>query len=111
MNDEVIKRFQEWLKPKGIRYFQLLKFLKGTVYPLFTFKKGKYVHPVHFREGMQIRNWMRSQLEFKDYDDHDYDNRWMELVEKAIERKETPESKKEFFDFLNKYLIEPKKMF
>jgi hypothetical protein len=41
-------------------------------------------HPVHFREGMQIRNWLRKQPETKGWTDYDYDDKWEGLVLKAI---------------------------
>ncbi len=40
-------------------------------------------HSVHFREGMRVRNFLRTI--FGDmWTDHDYDNRWAELVDEAI---------------------------
>jgi hypothetical protein len=86
ISPDTINNLKTFLGKGGIRFFQLCKFLKGTVSPVFTFKKMKYVHPVHLREGMQIRNWMRSQPEFKDFSDHDYDNNWMALIEKTINK-------------------------
>ena len=88
---DLMNRFKKWLTPKGIRFFQLCKFLKGTVSPVFIITIGdkiKYPHPVHLKEGMTIRNWMREQPEFKDFTAHDYDNTWMMLIEKAIEKGE-----------------------
>lgn len=37
-------------------------------------------HPVHFREGMQIRNFMRTCEECKDWTAHDFDNYWISIV-------------------------------
>jgi hypothetical protein len=42
-------------------------------------------HPVHFREGMQIRNWLRESGLCKDWSDHDLDNNWHRVVNKIIE--------------------------
>ena len=88
MTPVLVEDFKNWLGKRGLRFFQLCKFLKGTVNPVFMIKAGdaKIPHPVHFREGMQIRNWMRNRPEFKEYGDHDFDNTWTILVEKAIER-------------------------
>jgi len=89
INQETVIKFKKWLTPKGLRFFQLCKFLKGSVSPVFVKRIGekiRYPHPVHLREGMTIRNWMRGQPEFKDFTAHDYDDYWMLLVEKAIEK-------------------------
>lgn len=42
-------------------------------------------HPVHFREGMQVRNFLRTLSECKDWTSHDLDDRWEGLVERAID--------------------------
>ncbi len=43
------------------------------------------VHPVYLREGMQIRNWMRSVfIEFRNLNMDDMDKLSVELVESAI---------------------------
>jgi hypothetical protein len=42
-------------------------------------------HPVHFREGMQIRNWLRESGLCEDWSDHDLDNNWDRVVNKIIE--------------------------
>ena len=41
---------------------------------------------IHFREGMQIRNWMHNQEECKDWTCHELDDNWMSLVEKTIKK-------------------------
>ena len=89
MTPLLIEEFKKWLGPKGIRFFRLCKFLKGTVSPVFILKTksgDKVPYPIHFNEGMQIRNWMRTRPEFKDFTDHDFDNTWMALIEKAIKK-------------------------
>jgi hypothetical protein len=40
--------------------------------------------PVHFREGMQIRNWLRDQPESKDWSFEDLEARWPDVVELAL---------------------------
>jgi hypothetical protein len=45
----------------------------------------KIPHPVHFREGMQVRNWMRTQGETHGWTACDYDDTWAALVERAID--------------------------
>lgn len=84
MEKQVIDKFKLWLGPKGIHFFRTLHKTSGTVSPVLRTNGPIPGHVVHFREGMQVRNWMRDQEEFKDYNAHDFDNHWMELVEEAI---------------------------
>jgi len=77
------QRFLEWLTPKGIAFFKGLLKEHGTI--LAVWMEGDIPHAVHFREGMQVRNWMRSQPEFADnLDDHWLDNNWAKFVEECI---------------------------
>ena len=50
-------------------------------------------HPVHWREGMAVRNSLRECEHCKDWTDHDFDDNWIEVVERAIERKESNDGK------------------
>ena len=46
--------------------------------------EGKLPHPVHFREGMQVRNFMRS-IGIKDETHFDIiENHWDDFIEKVI---------------------------
>jgi len=85
--DTVAVALREWLTPKGVRFFQLLKSFHGTVSPVLRLNaKRKFIpaHPIHFREGMQVRNFLRSLPECADWDAHDYDESWAAAVEAAI---------------------------
>lgn len=80
-----ICRLREWLGDENVRYFRLLKSLTGTYSPVLHLnskRKGIPTHPVHFREGMQIRNWMRNQPEFNGWDSERLDSYWSILVER-----------------------------
>ncbi|MFH1984965.1 MAG: hypothetical protein ABIL58_24245 [Pseudomonadota bacterium] len=47
---------------------------------------GKRIpHPVHLREGMQVRNFLRDTELFPKWDAHDYDNRWSSIVMLALD--------------------------
>ena len=83
MEAYVIEDFKKWLGKNGISYFQSLKKIHGTVSPVLM--ESGIPRPVHFREGMQIRNWMRGHKAFTGYTDHDFDNNWISLVEEAIQ--------------------------
>ncbi len=77
----------KWLGEENLRWFKHLKGLTGTISPVLSLnikRKRIPVHPVHFREGMQIRNWMRHQDECKGWSDIDFDDNWTLLVDLTI---------------------------
>ncbi len=80
----LLKNLKEWLHPQGMEWFRNIKEKHGTV--LATWMEGDIPHPVHFREGMQVRNFLRTQEYCKDWGDHDFDNKWVELIEEVIEK-------------------------
>lgn len=48
-------------------------------------KKGMPAYPVHFREGMQIRNWLRENAAFaKDQTSIDLDDCYASILEDII---------------------------
>jgi hypothetical protein len=49
-----------------------------------VFMEGRLPHPVHFREGMTVRNFMRGTGLCEGWDAHDYDDNWVELVELSL---------------------------
>ena len=62
INQEHIDAVAEYLGEENIRYFKHLKGLTGDVFPVLRInreRKGIPIHPVHLREGMQIRNYLR----------------------------------------------------
>ncbi len=84
----MIEEFKQWLGQDGISYFRHLKGLTGEYSPVLRLnyeRKGIPTHPVHFREGMSIRNWMRTREEYKLLDSEKLDSEWIVLVEKACE--------------------------
>lgn len=97
-SDTLVVACKIWLGKEGLEYFCGLKEEYGTISPviveeLYTDeelkedlnrKQKKIPYPVHFREGMQVRNWMRRQGETDDWDDHDYDETWIPLVEAVV---------------------------
>ena len=88
LTEEEMAAFKEWLGEDGIRYFKHLKGLKGTVVPVLKLnykKKGMPSYPVHLREGMQIRNWLRGNTELgKKLDSVELDDCYVEILEEAI---------------------------
>ena len=82
IHPELIKKTKEWLSVDGHQFFKELLEVHGKVNAVFM--EGPVPHLVHFREGMQIRNFMRTSNMCDDWDDHDFDDNWVELIEKAL---------------------------
>ena len=79
---ELISKTKEWLGYEGIEDFKSIKKKYGRIDAVWN--EGSIPHAVHFREGMQVRNFMRSTGLCKDWTAHDYDNNWVALIEKCI---------------------------
>lgn len=89
LNDELyVKTLKIWLGEENVRYFKHLKGLKGSVFPVLKLnmdRKGLPAHPVHFREGMQIRNYLRTKFpELSEMEGDILDDYTVELMEKVI---------------------------
>jgi len=74
----------KWLGEDGINFFGEMAEVHNTVSPIIG---GKIPHPVHLREGMKVRNFMRSTKFCNDWSDHDFDDNWMALIEECLMRK------------------------
>ena len=88
LSSEEMKAFKKWLGEDGIRYFRHLLGLTKTVIPVLHLnekRKGVPCYPVHFREGMQIRNWLREHIDLgKKNNSVDLDNVYVKILEEAI---------------------------
>jgi len=80
----IIVRTHGFLGKPGRQLFADYKAEYGTVSPVI--KKGGIPHPVHFREGMQIRNYLRTLDDCQGWSDHDFDDTWTEVVEQVISK-------------------------
>lgn len=89
---ELIKKTKDWLGVDGHKFFNGLLKDHGRIDACFM--EGSLPHPVHFREGMQIRNFMRLSNMCDDWGDHDFDDNWVELIRRAL--KESQEQKTRF---------------
>lgn len=79
---EQVNQLKDFLREDGINFFKELKEKRDEINCVYM--EGRIPHPVHFREGMQIRNFMRS-IGFKDETDFDIiENHWVDFVEEAI---------------------------
>lgn len=79
--EEIVIEIRKWLGEKGTKFFRDVKEKHGTI--IACWDEGGIPHPVHFREGMQVRNKLR-QLTNNAWTDHEYDDKWAEVIEKAI---------------------------
>lgn len=92
MNQELIKKLHDWLGKDGRHYFRTLHKLYGTVIPVIKVKIGRkligprcYVpHPVHLREGMQVRNFLRGLDECANWTHDQFENDYVSYIEEAM---------------------------
>lgn len=78
----IVTELKNWLGEAGVKFFQDLKKNHGTVSPVLS--NGPIPHPVHLREGVQVRNKLR-ELTNSSWTAHQYDDYWTEVVEKVID--------------------------
>ena len=82
ISPSLIQKLRAWLGYDGCAWFLMHKESAGTVSPIL--RVNGLPHAVHFREGMQVRNFMRSTGECDGWSDKDYDDNWVRVVELAI---------------------------
>ena len=85
------ERFKEFLGEDGINFFTEIYDEHGKLNVCLT--DGDIPYPVHFRAGMQVRNWMRGQEEYKNLlekeqaGEEQFDDIWEGFVIDALELK------------------------
>jgi hypothetical protein len=82
VTEEIVESVKGFLKEDGINFFKEIVKEHGEVDAVFI--DGGIPHSVHFREGMQVRNHLRRSGLCNDWDSHDLDNNWIEVIERAI---------------------------
>jgi hypothetical protein len=90
ITDDLVSAVREWLGEDGINFFQSVKESHGRIDAIWN--EGGIPHAVHFREGMEVRNFMRSTGKVDHWSCRDLDDLWIEVVEKAIEPEEITDS-------------------
>lgn len=88
---QIVAAVQSWLGKEGIDFFSSLRSKYDTVSPTIRMQLASgatYPHSVHFREGMAVRNFLRTLPETKGWTAHDYDENWATLVVEALPQKE-----------------------
>ncbi|MCK5017791.1 MAG: hypothetical protein KAS32_12075 [Candidatus Peribacteraceae bacterium] len=79
LREEGRKFFSEWIKEYGKEWDAAC----GSVEIAEDYS---IPHPIHLREGMQIRNFMRESGYCDDYDSHAFDNKWGSLIEEVLKK-------------------------
>jgi len=94
ITNELVKKVKKWLGKDGKEFFKWCVRAHDSISPVYPegeVDKGWYKqsipHPVHFREGMRVRNYMRSTGLCDDWSAIDLDDNWVEVVEKALNAK------------------------
>lgn len=85
----VLEALKDWLGLDGIALFEGFLLEHGTVSPVLTVSLGNgrsIPHPVHLREGMQARNFLRDlqAVQKMNLDDISLDDLWTVAVERAL---------------------------
>ena len=81
----LLDKVEFWLKENGVKHFSDILEKHGKIDAVWM--DGPIPHPVHFREGMQVRNFLRDQEECASWDDEDFDNNWVAVIEKILKRR------------------------
>lgn len=87
MSNSIVTDLRIWLGPRGLHLFRTVDKLYGT--PIATLRLNYRrrripAHGMHFREGMAIRNFLRTRKECSGWSAHDYDNRYIEILTDAV---------------------------
>jgi len=77
---ELIPKLAEWLGEEGISFFRDVVEKHGRVDAVFM--DNHLPHPVHLREGMKVRNFLRKHVNWNAIQ---LDDMWVELVEKVLD--------------------------
>ena len=84
LDSELKEALVNWLGFDGLRFFQSLKDKNGSIDPCQVWIEKGIPHPLHLREGMQVRNFLRSNDLFKGLNEHWIENKWHWFIEQVI---------------------------
>ena len=79
----IVKSLHKWLGKSGVKLFKEFQVKYGEVCPVFL-GKHNIPHPVHLREGMQIRNFLRELPECKGWTHDQFEEDYVKYIEEAI---------------------------
>ena len=82
----LVPAMTEWLTPKGLEHLRKIRDTNDGRLNVVLTVQG-FPHPVHFREGMQIRNKMRELMKVPEgiLPEHFYDDNWEQMVHLCLE--------------------------
>lgn len=88
VTESLVEHVRTWLGKDGLAFFAEMMRDHGTYAPVLSVPFGddsrgpqkRFPHPVHFREGMQVRNAMRGHPDCASWTAHDFDGAWQPVV-------------------------------
>ena len=83
----LIDHVRKFLGETGAEFFAKTKREHGRYDAVYKEEGAAFPHPVHFREGMQVRNAMRDHPDTQGWSAHDYDDSWVHVVSLCLEAK------------------------
>ncbi len=83
ISEELITYIMENMTVHGLMFFVGILDTYGTLNAVIP---GNPPHPVHFRDGMHVRNMMRQSGLCDDWTAHEFDDNWEEVIILVIKR-------------------------
>lgn len=80
---ELVEETKKWLGEAGLKFFRGLHEKYGDEFGIACWMEGDIPHPVHFREGMQVRNKLRD-LTDGGWTAHEYDDNWHRVIKECL---------------------------
>ena len=88
-SEDLVDQVRVWIGRPGLRWFRLLRHRHGKIplaIGLNPKRKGMPAHPIHLREGMQIRNFLRKLPECAGWTYENLSDTWQAIVSAAVDR-------------------------
>lgn len=89
IEQSILDKVRSFLGEENIRWFSHVKGLKGSINTVLRHnfnKKHIPVHPIHLREGMRIRNFLRGLPECDKWTHEDFEHKWIDVIELLIKK-------------------------
>ena len=102
----IVRKLHDWLGSEGRSIFRIWESEYGTVTPIIM--EDKYPHAVHFREGMQVRNFLIGLDECKFWNYDQFENEYPVYIKLAmIDQPDPPLDRgcvRKLFDYIKKVI-------
>lgn len=85
----LVEHVKQFLGEDGAHFFSWVKEKHGrydAVWWVDLSNGERFPHPVHLREGRQVRNSMRQHPDCAGWDAHDFDGAWTTVVELCLSK-------------------------